>query len=75
MAQSEDFTADFDHIQFVSPKVRRPPTPLEFHQSADDAPTAPRPIRPVAATNVRQQTLESVEEVAGDSMQTPQGEV
>jgi len=75
MAQSEDFTADFDHIQFVSPKVRRPPTPLEFHQSADDAPTAPRPIRPVAATNVRQQTLESVEEVADDSMQTPQGEV
>lgn len=35
MAQSEDFTADFDNTQFIAPKVQRPPTPLLFRTTGD----------------------------------------
>jgi 2-desacetyl-2-hydroxyethyl bacteriochlorophyllide A dehydrogenase len=43
MAQSEDFSADFDNTQFVKPKQRRPPSALQFRRTTGDmlAPTEP----------------------------------
>jgi D-arabinose 1-dehydrogenase-like Zn-dependent alcohol dehydrogenase len=45
MAQSEDFTADFDNTQFVKPRQRRPPAALQFRQSSDES-EAPEPTEP-----------------------------
>lgn len=57
MAQSEDFTADFDDEQFIAPKPQRPPTPLLFHNTSD-LPQTPQPIGPGPATNTTPRTLE-----------------
>jgi 2-desacetyl-2-hydroxyethyl bacteriochlorophyllide A dehydrogenase len=45
MAQSEDFTVDFDNTQFVKPRQRRPPSPLQFRQASDET-EAPEPTEP-----------------------------
>jgi D-arabinose 1-dehydrogenase-like Zn-dependent alcohol dehydrogenase len=71
MAQSEDFTADFDNTQFISPKARRPPRPLQFRRTTEDIPTKPQPIRPASVTNNAGQTLENIEGDAHSSMQNP----
>lgn len=36
MAQSEDFTADFDNTQFITPRQKRPPAPLQFYNTSED---------------------------------------
>jgi 2-desacetyl-2-hydroxyethyl bacteriochlorophyllide A dehydrogenase len=61
MAQSEDFTADFDNTQFIAPKPQRPPTPLLF-RSTDAPPETPQPIGPGVATNIASQSLQNVED-------------
>jgi len=66
MAQSEDFTADFDNTQFIAPKPRRPPTPLQFRRSTDEILPASEPISPVKATNIPLETLQTAEGTAGD---------
>lgn len=71
MAQSEDFTADFDSTQFISPKARRPPRPLQFRRTTEDVPTKPQPIRPTSVTNSVSQTLESIEGDANSLMRNP----
>ncbi len=72
MAQSEDFTADFDNTQFINPRARRPPTPLQFRRTTEDIPETPQPIGPVDATNSMYPTLQKTEGVADISMSTPQ---
>lgn len=72
MAQSEDFTADFDEMQFVNPKARRPPTPLQFRYASEDAPETPRSIGPTDATNPAAPTFEQSEEDTDTSIPTPQ---
>ena len=67
MAQSEDFTADFDNTQFIAPKPQRPPTPLLF-RSTDDVPETPQPIGPSDATNTLPQTLQKTGESGDNSM-------
>ncbi len=67
MAQSEDFTADFDNAQFIAPKPQRPPTPLMF-RSANDLPETPQPIGPNDATLSAPQTLQEAEEPGNDPM-------
>lgn len=62
MAQSEDFTADFDNTRFITPKPQRPPTPLLFHNSGS-LPDDQQPIGPDSATNSAPETLQR----AGDS--------
>ncbi|HEY0754370.1 MAG TPA: alcohol dehydrogenase catalytic domain-containing protein [Ktedonobacteraceae bacterium] len=73
MAQSEDFTADFDNAQFVpskpqpvanfdneqfiAPKPQRPPTPLLFRPT-DDLPQTPQPIGPSTVINTPSRTLQ-----------------
>lgn len=74
MAQSEDFTADFDHTRIVSPKLRRPPMPLQFHNTTGDIPANSQVIGPADVTNPPPQALPIVEEPANDSMQTSQDE-
>ena len=67
MAQSEDFTADFDNAQFIAPKPQRPPTPLMF-RSASDIPETPQPIGPSDATISLPQTLQKAEEPGNNPM-------
>lgn len=57
MAQSEDFTADFDNMQFINPKVRRPPKALQFRRTGESS-ASPSSIRHTSATNRADQTLE-----------------
>ena len=67
MAQSEDFTADFDNEQFIAPKPQRPPTPLIFRTSGElSAPS--QPISPGDGTNPLSQTLQKIEGHNGDSL-------
>jgi 2-desacetyl-2-hydroxyethyl bacteriochlorophyllide A dehydrogenase len=66
MAQSEDFTADFDNTQFIAPKPRRPPTPLQFRSATDDIQPASGPISPASVTNTPLETLPTMEGTAGD---------
>lgn len=67
MAQSEDFTADFDNTQFVAPRPQRPPTPLLFHASGD-LPETPLPIGPDDATNPALRSLQNIEGLDDDPM-------
>jgi 2-desacetyl-2-hydroxyethyl bacteriochlorophyllide A dehydrogenase len=85
MSQSEDFTADFalspgedestdfDSTQFISPKARRPPTPLQFRRTTGDILETP-PIGPTGVTNVPSSTLEHIEEPRGGSISAPHNE-
>jgi hypothetical protein len=58
MAQSEDFTADFDNTQFIIPKVQRPPTPLLF-RTTGDFPETSHSIGTGDATNIPSRTLQN----------------
>lgn len=66
MTQSEDFTADFDNAQFITPKPQRPPTPLLFRPGGDLLET-PQPIGPSHAINTPSQTLQE----SGESDDNP----
>ena len=70
MAQSEDFSADFDNTQFIAPKAQRPPTPLLF-RTTGDIPEAVEPIGPGDATNIHPQTLQKTEGLDDDPMFVP----
>lgn len=70
MSQSEDFTADFDNTQFITPKPQRPPTPLLFRNSGT-LPETPQPIGPGSATNPVAETLQKSGGSDGDSMSYP----
>jgi len=74
MAQSEDFTADFDNTQFINPRARRPPRALQFRHTTEDAPANPRVIGHGSVTNSAGQALENIEEVANGPVQTSQNE-
>lgn len=74
MAQSEDFTADLDKTVFVTPKLRRPPTPLQLYHTSEDIPASPRSSGPGDATNISPQALENVDGTAKDLMQAPHDE-
>ncbi|HEY1353855.1 MAG TPA: alcohol dehydrogenase catalytic domain-containing protein [Ktedonobacteraceae bacterium] len=75
MAQSEDFTADFDNMQFVNPRVRRPPKALQFRHTSGDSSPGTASIRHSGVTNGVDQTLEHTEGVSDNSTQAPQHEV
>ncbi len=66
MAQSEDFSADFDNTHFVTSKSRRPPSPLQFRRATDDIPVAVSQIAPIDATNAALETLEKAGELEGN---------
>lgn len=66
MAQSEDFSADFDNTQFVNPKPRRPPAPLQFRRTAEDIPVATDAVGPSSATNAAPDTLQETGEIEGN---------
>lgn len=68
MTQSEDFSADFDNAPFVSPKPRRPPSPLQFRRATDDIPVEVPQIGPTDATNTPSATLEKAGELEGNSI-------
>lgn len=72
MSQSEDFSADFDNTQFISPKPRRPPSPLQFPRTTEDTPTAVNSIGPTDATNVAPDTLQETGEIEGNEPSTSQ---
>lgn len=74
MAQSEDFTADFDNTRFITPKMRRPPTPLKFHNTTEDAHTNLPPIGQAGVTNSPPHALPTIEETTNDSTSAPQDE-
>ena len=62
MTQSEDFTEDFDNMQFSNPKPRRPPAPLQFYDTSDEIPEDSLELQPSAATNSASEALKIVEE-------------
>ncbi len=70
MSQSEDFTADFDNTQFITPKPQRPPTPLLFRNSGS-LPENPQPIGPGSATNLEAETLQKSEGSDSNPMAYP----
>ncbi|MGH2478506.1 MAG: zinc-dependent alcohol dehydrogenase [Ktedonobacteraceae bacterium] len=67
MAQSEDFSADFDNTHFMAPKPRRPPSPLQFPRTTEDIPESTLQSSPTNATNVEPPALEKAEELAENS--------
>jgi 2-desacetyl-2-hydroxyethyl bacteriochlorophyllide A dehydrogenase len=71
LTQSEDFTADFDNAQFVTPKPRRPPTPLQFGRNIENIPTTRQPISPASVTKSPSDALQIVEENENDSQDAP----
>ena len=64
MAQSEDFSADFDNTHFMAPKPRRPPSPLQFPRTTEDIPDGTSQSSLTNATNVEPPALEKAEELA-----------
>jgi 2-desacetyl-2-hydroxyethyl bacteriochlorophyllide A dehydrogenase len=77
MAQSEDFTADFDNTQFSTfPKPRRPPSALQFHNTIEDLPVTPRPANLADAKDTSADVApvaEDFEEVKSDWRTSSEG--
>lgn len=74
MAQSEDFSADFDNMQFINPRVRRPPKALQLSLGGEDLSAGSSAIRHAGVTNRADQTLEHREGTTQNSLQAPQNE-
>lgn len=67
MAQSEDFTIDFDNTRFITPKQRRPPSALQFRSTTEDIPSSPQSVGPNSVTNSPTEALDAVEGLENDS--------
>jgi 2-desacetyl-2-hydroxyethyl bacteriochlorophyllide A dehydrogenase len=74
MSQSEDFTADFDNLQFINPRARRPPKALMLRRTSGDISASSSAIRHTGVTKRTDQTLEHIEGTTQNSLRAPQNE-